>query len=399
MKISAKDIKLASMMFIEYAMFSIWWIQMASYLDTIGIAGNMKSGILSSIAIGCMFSSIVGMFADRFFKSEKVLATLYTLFGVLLILSAYLKDESLIFISVTAAMICYIPTWALSNAIVMAHTKNFPAIRMFGSIGWGFASFFSLTAVNFLGVEKFDGTNLPLIYGGGLAFLGAVIALILPTTNPQGLGKKFSIIDALGLRAFTLMKDRNFAALIICSFLVMIPFSLYWSYLSTFLKAKGFTYLTLTSCLSQVSQITVIPLLPFMIKKWGIRGILISGLVAMFLRYVSFYSESLTDIDFFIYLAIAIHGAVYVNFFIASQVYVNNNAPAHMRAEAQGLIFLIQFGLGLFVGTFINGKLLSYFFDPAQNIYNWGGIWSVTWLTCLLILAIFIISFKPLKEK
>lgn len=391
-------IKLSAMMFIEYAMFAVWWLQFASYLDSINTSVIMKSLILSTIPLGCMISPLVGMFADRFFSGQNVLSALYLIFGISLFASALTENHLLLFALLLVAMLAYIPTWALSNAVVMAHcdASKFAFIRMFGSIGWASSAVFSVIALALFHIKKFDGTVLPLYCASVLALIGAGIALILPNTLPRAKGYKFSILDAFGLRSLSLMKDKNFCSFIVCSFLAFIPFTLYWSFFSTFLKSRGFTYLTLTTNISQLSQILVMPLLPLMIKKFGIKTVLLSGILAMFVRYLCFYGNSVSDLELFIYAGIVVHGFVYVNFIIGGQIYVNEVAKPEIRSQAQGFVFLVQFGLGMLVGTFVNGQLLKFFSTNVNGviIYDWSPIWRITFVLCLIVALIFFISFK-----
>ena len=349
-----------------------------------------------------MVSPIIGMFADRFFEGQKVLAFLYALFAAALLGVALTTNHALLFAFLLLAMFAYIPTWALSNALAMTHCKNskFAIVRMFGSIGWASSALVSVAAISLFGVEKFDSTELPLYCASALALIGAVIALILPRTPPPAKGGAFSLIDALGLRSLSMLKDGNFASFTICSFLAFIPFTLYWSYFSTFLKSKDFTYLTLTTNISQLSQILVMPLLPIMLKKFGVKALLLSGIVAMFFRYLFFWGESLTDLDAFIYAGIVVHGFVYVNFIVGGQMYVNDAAPSEIRSQAQGFVFLVQFGFGMLVGTFANGQLLKYFSRISDGVvvYDWCGIWAITFALCIVVAAIFALTFKTPKS-
>ncbi|MCF7849454.1 MAG: MFS transporter, partial [Kiritimatiellales bacterium] len=266
-------IKLSAMMFLQFMMFAVWWVPLGAYLDNIGIGGAQKSTILSTMAFGCMAAPIIGMIADRHFNSEKVLLALNLLCAVFLFMAAKTTTFGPMFAFLLIAMLCYMPTWALTSSIAMANSpaEQFPQIRVFGSIGWVCAAVFSLVAVKGLGAEVFDGTALPLYYGAGIGFVGAFIALLLPKTPPPAKGEKGSVIDALGLRSFSLMKDKNFAIFVIVTMLVMIPFSIYWSYGSTFLQAKGFTQLTATMNLGQFAEMFFMLMVTLALKKMGVK--------------------------------------------------------------------------------------------------------------------------------
>ncbi len=227
-------VKLSVMMFLQYMMFAVWWIPLAAYLANLGMKGTEKSFILSSMAIGSMISPIIGMLGDRYLNSEKVLAILNLSTAVLLIWAANTTDPNLLFVVVLLAMFCYMPSWSLTSSIAMAHTSTemFPRIRVFGSLGWVASSIFSLFAVSIFKVKVFDGSFLPLYCGAAVSLLAAFSNLFLPSTPPLGKGQKITIVDLLGFRAFSMLRDRNFLVFIVLSFLSIIPFSLYHVYSS-----------------------------------------------------------------------------------------------------------------------------------------------------------------------
>ncbi|MDP6045466.1 MAG: MFS transporter, partial [Phycisphaerae bacterium] len=199
-------IKLSAMMFLQFMLFAVFWVQLPIYLDKIGVAGFQKWLIMASMGIGCMMSPIVGMVADRHFASQKVLFVLNGLSAVLLVVAGYTQAPILLFLVILVFMLIYMPTWGLTNAIAMTHApaEKLPQIRVFGSIGWFASRFFTDGAKHIFGMDGIDGTvgpNIPLIIAAIVCALGAVIALTIPNTPPPAKGKPASIIDALGLRA------------------------------------------------------------------------------------------------------------------------------------------------------------------------------------------------------
>ena len=141
--------RLSLMMFLQYMMFAVWWVPLAAYLTNMGVTGIQKSLVLSSMAIGCMASPIIGMFADRYFDGKKVLATLNLFSATMLLLAGFIKNPDWLFIFLLLAMLLYMPTWALTSSIAMSHSKSeqFSKIRVFGSIGWVVSGVFSLIVV------------------------------------------------------------------------------------------------------------------------------------------------------------------------------------------------------------------------------------------------------------
>ena len=173
------------MMFFQYMMYAVWWVPLAAYLTNLDVPGTQKSLILSSMAIGCMASPVIGMIADRYFAGQKVLFVLNILNSVLLFFAASTSNPDLLFILLLFTMLFYMPTWGLTSAIAMAHSpsEEFPKIRVFGSIGHVASGVFSLVAVHLLHLN-FDGTNLPFYCGAGVGVIAALVNLTLPDTPP-----------------------------------------------------------------------------------------------------------------------------------------------------------------------------------------------------------------------
>ena len=183
------------------------------------------------MAIGSVFSPLVGMFADRVANSEKVLAVLNGFVALLLILAFFTADPTMIFVWLVLAMCAYMPTWGLTSSIAMANStaEAFPLIRVFGSLGWVCAAVFALGAKALFN-ESIDGTSIPLACAAGVAAFSAVFALFLPATPPKAKGEPMSVTDALGLRAFGMLKDRNIAIFMACVVVWTVAFTIYWMY-------------------------------------------------------------------------------------------------------------------------------------------------------------------------
>lgn len=391
-------IRLSLMMFFQFMLFAVFWSQLATYLDKIGVVGNFKSLILSSMAIGCLASPIIGMIADRFFPSQKVLAAVNLLGAVFLAIAGMQSEPMTVFICLLAFMLCYMPTWGLTGAIAMSHSPSdkFPQIRVFGSIGWWASGAFSLVAIKFLEMPGFDGTATPLFCGAAVSLVSALLALTLPNTEPPAKGQPMSVMDALGLRALALMKDRNFAVFILVSFLAMIPFTIYWSYCSVFLEDKGFKYITITMNWGQFAEMFLMLLVTVALTKMGVKWAMAVGLLALVLRYVAFYFGGIYQLDALYIVGILVHGIIFGFFFVGGQIYIARKAPKEIQAQAQGFIFLVTFGLGLLVGNFVNGALIDHYTTTVNAVkaYDWKTIWAITTSLTVFLLGLFLVLFK-----
>ncbi len=395
-------VKLSVMMFLQFMLFAVWWVPLAAYLGNIGIEGNFKSLILSTMAFGCLASPIIGMIADRHFASQKVLTTLNIVCAVFLFLAAVQTNPVVLFVLLLIAMLCYMPSWGLTSAIAMSNSpaEKFPQIRVFGSIGWVASGLFSLVALKVFKIELFDGTKLPMICGAVCCLIAAAVNFTLPNTPPPAKGQKASIIDALGLRALSLMKDTNFAFFIVISTLVMIPFTIYFSYCSVFLQDKGFEFITVTMNWGQFAEMFFMLLIPIALAKVGLKWAMLTGLVALLIRYVAFWCGGVFDTQWLYFIAILVHGIIFGFFFVGGQIYVDKKAPKEIRAQAQGFMFLITFGIGMLLGNFFNGALITKYsteviVDGVKTInYNWDPIWKITTIISAVLLVAFFVFFR-----
>ena len=390
-------LKLSVMMFFQYMLFAVWWVPLAAYLAGMGLSRSLSSLILSSMAIGCMASPIVGMIADRYFKGQRVLAATNFIVGIMLLFAGMTGSPILLFIFLLAAMIFYMPSWGLTSSITMKHVDSdiFPRIRVFGSIGWVFAGVFSLFTVQYLGLD-FDGTHLPFYYAAGIAVVAGLFNLGLPDTPPLARGQKAAFIDIMGFRSVKLMKDRNFSVFIVLSFLAMIPFSMYWSYFSEFLADSGFQFISLTMNMGQLLEMFILLAVPVSIKKWGLRTTMIIGLAALIIRYASLIFAG-GDMQLpFILLSVFVHGVIFGFFYLGGQIYIDRKAPSSLRAQGQGFIFFMTFGIGLLAGNFISGEIIRIFsVETAGGLdYQWNYIWGITTLMSIVVGLAFVIFFK-----
>lgn len=384
--------KLSGMMFLQYMMLPVWWIPLAAYLKEPGLRGYLPH-IMSTMALGCLASPLIGMFADRHFSSERVLASLNLAAGVLLILAAQATTGLGVFFWLLLAMLVYMPTWGLTSSIAMSHSpsEKFPQIRVFGSIGWVAAGVFSYAALKAWGVE-IDGTATVFYCGAGVAFVAAVTNLFLPHTPPPAKGQKASVVDVLGLRSFSLFKYKDFSVFVAISILVTIAFSIYWSYLSLFLDDKGFKLLTVTQNWGQFAEMFIMLLIPFVIARVGLKWAMVIGLAAQLVRYGSFLLGEMVGMEVFYFIAILVHGMIFGFFFVGGQIYVDRRAPKEMRAQAQGFMFLATFGVGLLIGNFLCDALIRHY--TVEGVRDWEPIWMWITIVSAVVLVLFAALFR-----
>jgi nucleoside transporter len=383
------------MMFLQYMMFAVWFVPLSAYLANMEIVGAYKAWIMSVMPLGCMVAPLFCMVADRHFASQKVLIVLNFACAVLFFIGARQTSPPMIFVILLLGTFCYMPTWSLTNAIAMSNfpSDKFPQIRVFGSIGWVAAAVFSLIAATSLfGNKVIDGTAIPLYCGAATALLAAIVNLTLPNTPPPAKGKEASIVDALGLRAISLLKDRNFAFFIIISMLVMVPFTLYFSFGSQFLKSQGYERVTAMMSLGQLSEILIMLLVPISLARFGVKRTMLIGLAALTVRYFAFWGGVAANLNFLYYIAILVHGIIFGFFFVGGQVYVDKKAPPEIRAQAQGLIVLACYGIGMLIATFLNVELIERY--TTDGVCNWNPVFVIITIVSAVLLVAMCALFR-----
>ncbi len=386
-------IRLSVMMFLQYLMFAVWWVQLAGYLGKAEVSPTWQFWILAVMPLGCLVAPVLSMIADRHFASQKVLMALNLACAVLFFLGARQESAAALFVILLLAMLCYMPTWSLTNAIAMANApaEKFPQIRVFGSIGWVASGLFGVVAL-WLFDRKIDSTLIPLYCGAGTALVAAIVNLTLPNTPPPAKGQKASVVDALGLRAIGLLKDLNFTIFLLIGLLVMTPFTLYFSLGSQFFESQGFKLVTFLMNWGQAVEILLMLLVPLALARFGIKWTMAIGLAALVIRYLALWGGAATDANSLYYIAILVHGVIFGFFFVGGQVYVDKKAPAGMRAQAQGLYVLLCYGVGQFVGTFVNVKLIEHF--TADGVTNWNPVFKIITLVSVGMLVVLAALFR-----
>lgn len=394
-------VQLCTMMFMQYMLSAVWWVPLAAYLShTLKLEVYQVSLVLSAMAIGAMASSFIGAIADRYFAAEKILAVLNLLTGIFLLLAAQQTTFAPLMACVVLAMLCHMPTQSLTSTIAMSHTpsEQFPRIRMFGSVGWVASGIFSVIALHVMHLPAFDDTNLPMYCGAAVCFVAALLNLRLPHTPPTVDRKAgISFMDVTGFSAFSLMRDKNYRTFLILTFLTIIPFNLYHVYGSMILADEQVQNITVTLNLGQLAEMFFLVITTSILVKTGIRNTLIFGMIALVVRYASFFIGAETGLQGFYYVGILVHGLIFGLFFVGGQVYTDKVASRSIKAQAQGLLFFLVWGVGFLIGTLWNGWLIGLFRDGDKC--DWPVVFAISTVFSFILLLLFIFLFKPIAMK
>src|SRR5689334_17047864 len=388
---SSIRLRLSIMMFLQYFVWGAWYVTMGTYLgQTLHFDGQQIGLAFGTTALAAMISPFfVGLVADRFFATERILAVLHLLGAATLYYVSMLTTFDAVYTVLIIHTLCYMPTLALTNSLSFHQMqdpgKEFPAIRVLGTIGWIAAGL----VIGFLGLEA-SATQFRVAAGASVAL--GLFCLVLPHTPPTQVGKKIGFGEIIGLEALQLMKDRSFAIFVLGSFLVCIPLQFYYAFTNPFLNEIGVVNAAGKMTLGQGSEIFFMLVMPWFFRRLGVKYMLLMGMAAWAARYLLFAFGDNGALVWMLYGGILLHGICYDFFFVTGQIYVDRKAPGDLRAAAQGFIAFVTLGVGMFIGSWLSGVIVDVF-TVGGTQHDWRSIWLVPAIGAAVILAIFAALF------
>ena len=394
-------IQLCVMVFLEFFIWGGWLVTTSNYLGTIGFSGSDIGTAYSMNNIAAIVSPFfVGMIADKFFSAQKVLAVMHLLSAVFLYLAANTTNVISFTIYILAHSLCYMPTLALINSISFHQMSNpgkqFPYIRVFGTIGWIVAGLVISYVLPTNGVVA-EKTNQPLLMAAIASLVLGLYAFTLPNTPPDK-SKQTSFGDILGVKAWSLLKDKSFFIFSLGSLLICIPLAFYYNFTNAYLSDVGMDKAAAIQSLGQVSETLFMILMPFFFVRLGVKKMIALGMLAWVLRYICFSFGASSEIAWIVITGLVLHGICYDFFFVTGQIYVDKVAPQDIKSCAQGFITLLTYGVGMTIGSLVSGRLVDMC-TTADGIRDWTQIWIIPGCIALVVLILFYMLFKDVKTE
>jgi nucleoside transporter len=395
--------RLSAMMFLEFFVWGAWYTTVAVTMTAHDMEGLTHWPFTVNPIAAIIAPFFVGFIADRYFATEKVLGFLHILGAVFMFLTPMAVNSPLVFILLLLAYnICYMPTMSLANSLSFHHIddqeKDFPIIRVFGTIGWIVAGLVISFGLGYFLAENVipEETALPLYLTSAASLLLGLYSFTLPHTPPPAAGEEVSVRSIAGIDAIKKLGSKSFYVFLFSSFLICIPLAAYYNFTQIFLGDTGFNNIAATLTIGQMSEALFMVLIPAMFVRLGVKWMLAAGMFAWVLRYAFFAVGATDPIIWMIITGIALHGICYDFFFVTGQIYVDKKAPESIRGQAQGLIILITYGVGMLIGAQVAGQLYNLFLGEASSLSlaQWHDFWWIPAIFAAAVMIFFIIFFN-----
>lgn len=398
--------RLILMNFLQFFIWGSWLLTIGAYwFQTRKWSGTDFGAIFSTMGIASIFMpAVAGIIADKWINAEKLYGIFHILGGILLIVLPWINNPDLFFWVMLVNMMVYMPTIGLSITIAYTALKmnNFnivtayPPIRVWGTVGFIVA----LWVVSLLGFE----TNPGQFYvAAGASFMLGLYAFTLPACPPMAKGHRPDLVSALGLNAFALFKSRKMASFFIFAMLLGAALQLTNAYGDTFLhdfaKIPEFKdlvavkYPAIIMSISQISETLFILTIPFFLRKYGIKKVMLISMIAWVLRFGLFAFGDPAGGLWMIILSCIIYGMAFDFFNIAGSIFVETQSIPAIRASAQGLFMMMTNGFGALLGSRISGIVIDKFFTDGDR-FLWKEIWISFALYSLVVAVFFLFIFK-----
>lgn len=387
-------VQLSVMMFLNFFIWGSWYVTMGTYLSKSLNASDPENGMAyGTQSWGAIIAPfVIGLIADRFFAAQRILGVLHLAGAGLMYFLSQQDNFDSFYPLILAYMIIYMPTLALVNSVsfrqLTDNEKQFATIRVWGTIGWIAAGL----VIGWLNWEQENALANTFKLAGGASLLLGLYAFFLPNTPPASQGKKVTIGDIVGLEALGLLKKRDFLVFFISSILICIPLAFYYQEANKFLNEINVADAAAKMTLGQVSETVFLILMPLFFRRFGIKTMILIGMISWGIRYLAFGWGNADDGVWLLYLGIILHGICYDFFFVTGQIYTDKRAGPRIKSAAQGMITLATYGVGMLIGFYIAGQVSESY--KTAGGHDWQKIWMVPSAIAGAVVLIFLLFFK-----
>jgi nucleoside transporter len=392
--------RLSTMMFLQFFIWGAWYTTIAVYMTNQGMETLTHWPYTVNPIAAIIAPFFLGLIADRYFATEKVLGVLHLLGGVVLLATPQMSGAPLLFILMLLLYnLFYMPTLGLANSLafhnIQDQEKQFPLIRVFGTVGWIVAGLFISFVLSMFVTVLPEQTALPLYTAAAASILLGLYSFTLPHTPPKGADEPVSVRSIIGVDAFRQLGSRPFYIFIISSLLICIPLAAYYNFTQLFLGAAGIANIAATQTLGQMSEVVFMVLMPFFFIRLGVKWMLVVGMGAWALRYVLFAMAAPDAIFWMIIAGILLHGICYDFFFVTGQIYVDKKSTPAVRGQAQGFLVFVTYGVGMLIGAQVAGNIYNSFLGaaPALTLDQWQSFWWIPAIFAAVVMIFFAFTF------
>jgi len=392
--------RLVVMNFLQYAVWGAWLISLGAYLGgSLKFEGFQIGSFFATMGIASLFMpGIMGIIADRWIPAQKLLGVCHFLAAAFLVLAAPMTDYSTLYSLILCSVMFYMPTIALSNSVAynaltkggFNTVKDFPPIRVWGTVGF----IVSMIAVDLLGYAH---SSFQLYMSAAIGFVLSIYSFTLPNCDINKNVEKKSWVDYMGLRAFTLFKQKKMAIFFVFS--MMLGMSLQITnafandYLTNFFGKNvlyqgtfGVEHANILISLSQASETLCILLIPFFLRKFGIKKVMLISMVAWVLRFGLLGTGNPGGGVWMLVLSMIVYGVAFDFFNISGSLFVENETDSSIRSSAQGVFMIMTNGFGAFIGSYVAGWIV--------DLAGWPKSWFIFAGYSLLVAIVFGIVFE-----
>lgn len=396
---AATRVKLSVMMFLQFFVWGAWFVTLGTFLAVNLTASGSQIGLAyMTQSLGAIIAPfIVGMIADQFVSAQKLLGVLHIGGALLLWVASTMTSFEAFFPVILGYMVLYMPTLALVNAVsfrqMASPEKQFPTVRVLGTIGWIVAGL----VIGWLAWEQGGQLTLTFQMAAVASLALGVFSFFLPPTPPTRHGERVGIREILGLDALALLKSRSYLVFFISSIAICVPLAFYYNFTNVFLNEVGVQSAAAVQSLGQVSEVLFMLLLPFLLSRIGVKWTIVIGMAAWALRYVFFAFGDAGPMFWMLLLGILLHGICYDFFFVAGQIYTDRFAGKNVRSAAQGMITLATYGVGILIGSLVSGPIVDAY--VTADGHDWTAIWVLPAIIAAVVLVLFVLLFKDQRAK